>query len=285
MSEQQDLFSPPVERPIRLGQADISYGDATSILTPASGFMATYDYTLNPYGGCAFGCAYCYAAFFTRDKQLQDSWGRWVKVKQNALALIRKIKPGSLAGKWVYMSSVTDPYQPIEKTLKLTRHLLQELATREQPKLVIQTRSPLVTRDIDLLSKFTHVQVNMTVTTDSEDVRKAFEPLCPSNRQRLSAAREVMAAGIDTVITMTPLLPVQDAEAFASQLLETGVRRFIVQPFHAEGGRFVAGTRDDAVEISQRLGWSNERYLATLEVLKRTLPEVGVGKQGFAPRD
>jgi len=284
MSHQTDLFIGEADRPGRLGQAEISYGDASSILTPASGFMAGYDYTLNPYAGCAFGCSYCYAAFFTRDKELQDRWGRWVKVKQNAITLLKKVRPGTLTGKWVYMSSVTDPYQPIEKVLELTRDLLRELAGRDQPKLVIQTRSPLVTRDVDLLRQFSLVQVNITVTTDSEDVRKAFEPLCPSNRQRLNAARELVAAGIDTVVTMTPLLPVQDAEEFAAQLLATGVRRFIVQPFHADGGRFVAGTRDEAMEISGRLGWSNERYLQTLEVLKQTLPEVGVGKQGFAPR-
>src|SRR5690606_12907774 len=102
-----------------------------------------------------------------------------------------------------------------------------------------QTRSPLVTRDIDLLSRFDTVQVNMTVTTDSEEVRRAFEPHCPTNKKRLDAVGEVAAAGIDSAITMTPLLPIKDPEAFAMELQRTGVERFVVQPFHTEKGRFV----------------------------------------------
>ena len=103
-------------------------------------------------------------------------------VKENALALLERKRRSTLLGKTIYMSSVTDPYQPIEKRLGLTRELLRILAERYQPRLVIQTRSPLVTRDVDLLRRFEHVQVNMTITTDSEEVRRAFEPTCPNNR-------------------------------------------------------------------------------------------------------
>ena len=93
------------------------------------------------------------------------------------------------------MSSVTDPYQPIERRLELSRELLRELV-QHQPRLVIQTRSNLVRRDIDLLREFdAYVQVNVTVTTDSEKVRKAFEPYCPSNEKRLEAVSELSSAG------------------------------------------------------------------------------------------
>jgi DNA repair photolyase len=176
-----------------------------------------------------------------------------------------------LRGKSIYMSSVTDPYQPVERRLGLVRDLLVELVTR-QPKLVVQTRGPLVTRDIDLLSQFDDVRVNMTVTTDSEQVRRAFEPTCPSNSQRLDAIRQVQEAGIQTCITMTPLLPIENPQEFARQLLATGVRRFVVQPFHASSGRFVAGTRDAAVEMSKHLNWDEDRYRATVEVLRERAP-------------
>ena len=284
-----DLFSPDppvppraVIQPTRLGHADYTYRDASAILTTATGFMDGYDYTLNPYSGCAFGCSYCYAAFFNRNKQLIDDWGKWVTVKQNALALLRKKRSTSVIGKLIYCSSVTDPYQPIEKKLELTRDLLQELV-QYQPRLVIQTRAPLVTRDIDVLKRFDKVQVNMTVTTDDEDVRKAFEGFCPGNKPRLKAIAEVQAAGILSVITMTPLLPVRDPYTLAQQLLDTGVQQFIIQPFHATRGKFVAGTRDEAVRISEELGWTPERYAEVAQVLRETLPNLGEGKEGFAP--
>jgi toxin-antitoxin system PIN domain toxin len=127
------------QRPERIGDTEVSYRDAASILTRATGFMSDYDFTLNPYSGCGFGCSYCYAAFFSRDAQRSDSWGRWVEVKQNALEKLNRMRT-SLTGKAIYMSSVTDPYQPIERRLLLVRGLLEALA-EQQPRLVVQTRS------------------------------------------------------------------------------------------------------------------------------------------------
>lgn len=268
-------------RPTRLGHASIAYRDATSILTRATGFMADYDFTLNPYAGCSFGCSYCYAAFFARDQTRVDSWGGWVEVKQNALQQLRRMRT-PLAGKTIYMSSVTDPYQPIERRLGLVRELLTELVDREV-RLVVQTRSPLVTRDMDLLKGFDAVRVNMTVTTDSDTVRKAFEPHCPGNGPRLAAIAAVHAAGIPASITMTPLLPVADPQRFATELAATGVRRFVVQPMHAERGRFVAGTREPALALVDRMGWTAQRYRETVDILRSRLPELTEGRSGFAP--
>ena len=124
-------------------QAAVAYAPAREVLTAATGFMDAYDFTLNPYSGCSFGCTYCYAAFFSRDTQRRDSWGYWVSVKENAAALLAKRPPGALDGKLIYMSSVTDPYQPVERELRLTRRLLETLAERHRPKLVVQTRSPM----------------------------------------------------------------------------------------------------------------------------------------------
>ncbi|CAN5124717.1 hypothetical protein BH20ACT16_BH20ACT16_14770 [soil metagenome] len=281
--EQRSLFdASPLIRPTRIGHTDVTYRAASSILTRASGFMSDYDFTLNPYSGCAFGCSYCYAAFFSRDRERSDTWGQWVEVKENALESLRRMRT-PLEGKSIYMSSVTDPYQPIEQRLGLVRDLLEELS-RLSPRLVVQTRSPLVTRDIDILKRFDAVRVNMTVTTDSETVRKAFEPTCPTNRARLKAIAEVAAAGIETAITMTPLLPVENAEQFARDLTDTGVRRFVVQPFHAERGRFVAGTREPALKLIGELGWTADRYRQTVAILKAHLPALAEGKAGFAPQ-
>ncbi|MYD74789.1 MAG: radical SAM protein, partial [Chloroflexi bacterium] len=131
--------------------------DAHQILTPGAGYLREYDYSLNPYVGCSFGCSYCYAAFFAPfDKQA--SWGDWVRVKQNASLKLSRIRR-SLASKTIYLSSATDPYQPIERRLELTRSLLPILAEK-CAHLVVQTRSPLVVRDIDLLRRFDQLCVN-----------------------------------------------------------------------------------------------------------------------------
>ena len=284
------------DRPCLIGETTICYALAREILTRATGFMDAYDFTLNPYSGCSFGCTYCYAAFFSRDVEKRDSWGYWVNVKENAVELMEKRKPGSLDGKLIYMSSVTDPYQPVERELKLTRGILEIMAERHRPKLVIQTRSPDVVRDCDLFRKIGEkggrVQVNMTVTTDDEDIRRRFEPSCPSNMVRLRAIKEVQAAGVDTCITMTPLLLVSSPYAFADSLLATGVQKFIAQPFHCQRGKFLAGTQDKAFELmAEKLGCERdafreeylEHYSMVFDVLKDTLPELGEGKGGFAP--
>lgn len=302
--------------PIKLGHSLVSENQAKEILTNATGFMNDYDFTLNPYSGCSFGCTYCYAAFFSRNTQDRDSWGEWVQVKSNAVSLLEKRlkrKPDFIDGKTIYMSSVTDPYQPIERKVRLTRGLLELMAGQAsesdagqlslipetpnpKPKLVIQTRSPDVVEDCDLFLEIEdnggRVRVNMTVTTDDEDVRRIFEPYCPSNTARLRAITQVQTKGVDTCITMTPLLLVKDADDFAGQLLETGVKRFIIQPFHFQKGKFVAATRDQAFDLMAEKLNSNraefetaylDHYRSVKDVLKERLPDLGEGKGGFAP--
>lgn len=267
----------------KLGQTDITYRTASTILTPAKGFMDGYDFTLNPYSGCAFGCTYCYAASFARSRELKENWGYWVQVKENALDILKKFRSKGLADKTIYMSSVTDPYQPIESKLRLTRSLLQELLDFHQPRLVIQTRSPLITDDIELLKQFKHLQVNMTVTTDSERVRRIFEPLCPSNQTRLAAITKVGQAGIKTCITITPLLPVESVDRFVEGLLATGASKFVIQPFHADKGKFVAKTGAKALALVGEMNWNYARYEEVLQAISKCIPDIVIGKQGFEP--
>ena len=294
-----------IERPEKIGDVRVSYARAREILTKATGFMDAYDFTLNPYSGCSFGCTYCYAAFFSRDIEKRDSWGDWVVVKENAVELLMKRKPGTLDGKSIYLSSVTDPYQPVERQLKLTRGILQAMADRgDKPKLVVQTRSPDVAEDCKLFRQIEEnggrVQVNMTVTTDDEDIRRVFEPHCPANPRRLEAISKVRAEGVETCITMTPVLLVSSPYAFADSLVETGVQNFIAQPFHFARGKFLAGTRDGAHELmAEKLGCSvaslkqdKGEYLARYReffdvfsdrLLEENLPPLGEGKDGFKP--
>ena len=282
--------------PDKLGKTTLNYIDARDILTRASGFMEGYDFTLNPYVGCQNGCKYCYALNFQRDQKRKDDWGYWVDVKQNAVSLINKRRVGSLDNKLIYLSSATDGYQPIERKLELTRQILEVLAEKHKPKLIIQTRNPLVKRDCDLFHKIKNnggqVRVNMTITTDDENIRKIFEPVCASLSARLSAIKYITDEGIDTCITLTPLLLISDVDNFAERLLSTGVVDYIIQPFHFKNGTFVASTRKEAFDLmAEKLDCNIDNfhskymnhYSIVFDVLKCKLPNLGEGKNGFAP--
>ena len=291
------------DRPTQLGKATVGYIKTNDILTKASGFIGGadgFDFTLNPYSGCTFGCSYCYAGFFQKSQVKRDTWGDWVAVKENAATSLRKHKRGSLDGALIYMSSVTDPYQPIEKKLEITRSVLETLVDRgDKAKLVVQTRGPGVVRDIDLFKRIIDngglVQVNMTITTDDEEVRRVFEPHCSSNVARLKAIQEVQVAGVQTCITMTPLLIVQDAGVFADMLNTTNIQRFITQPFHATRDNLLypaASTKEQALQLmADKLECSiddvnrqyRKNYDHALRVFKQKLPNIGEGKAGFRP--
>ena len=137
------------------------------------------------------------------------------------------------------------------------------------------------------------MQINMTVTTDDEEVRKTFEPYCPSNSARLKAISEIQRADIQSCITMTPLLWVEEPELFAQELLSTNINRFIAQPFHFQRGKFIANTRQDAVKLMKdKLDCNDDEefrqlYIAhyedVFEILRDRLPSLGEGKDGFKP--
>ena len=91
-----------------------------TILSQASGFISSYDYVINPYMGCTFGCDYCYASNFTGKQGDGRAWGDWVKIKSNAGLLLESVKHGSLSGKTIYISTATDPYQPVEREYGIT---------------------------------------------------------------------------------------------------------------------------------------------------------------------
>ena len=255
--------------PKQLGATRVMPARTRSIIGPANGFIAAYDGVINPYVGCSFGCDYCYAANFTSDPQ-GAPWGQWVQAKTNAQDLLLSARPGRLNNQRIYMATATDPYQPLERQTGITRRILETLLDRHPlVKLVIQTRSPLVTRDVDLLQQFNQsggrIQVNITVTTDDEATRRAFEPGCPSIPARLRATAQLADAGVQTAITVTPMLPVTDPDDLAERLLSTGCQRFIIQPFHQpqDGRARVARTQQQAMTSLERHYQSDRRQAQT----------------------
>jgi len=164
-----------------------------------------YDYVVNPYVGCQHGCTYCYARFMKRFSKHEEPWGEFVDVKVNAADLllmeIRKKKCGS-----VWISGVCDPYQPLEARYKLTRNCLKILAQQRWP-VVIQTRSPLVLRDLDVLKGAEDIDVGFSITTADDNIRRLFESKAPPIEARLRALEELHRAGVKTYAMIAPILP------------------------------------------------------------------------------
>ncbi len=255
---------------------------ARSIFSPATGFIQRggFDWTCNPYLGCSFGCAYCYAAFLPQNPRPASEWGKWFSAKTNAVELARK-QAKKVAGQAVYLSSVTDPYQPAERSLLLTRGILEALLPH-QPRLVVQTRGPLVVRDIDLLKQFDRLRVNVSVPTDSEEVRRRFEPKSPPLERRWLALEELTAAGVPVGVCVTPTLPLADPGGFADRIARLNPAVAVVQDFHDAGGRFGADTGPEAVRLRDEFGWGAAEYRRFVEVLRRRT-WVYEGEEGFFP--
>lgn len=256
--------------------------ESKSIFSPATGFIRRggFEWTCNPYVGCTFGCSYCYAAFLPQNRRPVEDWGKWLTAKKNAAALAEK-QAHKVAGQAVYMSSVTDPYQPAERSLMLSRGILEALV-EHQPRLTIQTRGPLVARDADVLKQFRSLRVNLSIPTDSERVRVQFEPKAPPLEKRWAALRELREAGIAVGVCVTPTLPIEDVEAFAKRLAEFKPDVLVCQDFHDSGGGFGADTGEGARAILSEIGWRPVDYRRFVDRLKRDLT-VFEAEAGFFP--
>jgi DNA repair photolyase len=173
-----------------------------------------YPYVINPYTGCQHGCSYCYARFMKRVTGHREPWGEFVDVKINAADLLRgEIKKKQRKKVWV--SGVCDPYQPLEAKYQLTRQCLEILVRNNWP-VVIQTRSPLVLRDVDIIKDAQDFEVGFSVTTADERIRELFEPNAPPIPDRIQALDELHKAGIRTFGMIAPMLP--GAEGLAELL-------------------------------------------------------------------
>jgi len=181
--------------------------NSKSILTKSK--LPDADYVLNPYTGCSFGCIYCYASFMSRyvGKDVKD-WGNFVHVKINAPELLQKeidkIPPKSK----ILLSSVTDPYQAIEAKYKITQKCLEVFKEKKTNALIsILTKSPLVTRDIEILKDIKAVEVGLTITTTDDNVSRYFEKNAPNATDRLKALKILNENKIKTYVFVGPLLP------------------------------------------------------------------------------
>jgi|GEM_PF-421078 len=206
-----------------------------------------FTHTVSAYTGCALGSTtcglFCYAPMLGnwtyRPAAIQNAaWGEAVLVKENApellAAYLSTARPSHRQGLRILLSSVSDPYQPIEAERCLTRRLLEVFAAYDDlDVLVIPTRSPLVARDLDLIRRIPYAWLSLTIETDDDDAFTLREggPL-PSTR--LALASHAVAQGVKVQITVSPCLP--HSAGFAARLAETGVQRFVVDTFTAGDG-------------------------------------------------
>jgi DNA repair photolyase len=261
---QQGLFGDAYERESRLlpvigQQKDIRYYSsfAKNVLNgPDTTYMGFW--SINPYVGCAFGCAYCYARYAHRyvmeriaaddrmDNSLSERYDemppwlafeRNIFVKQNAPeVLARTLRQGSekhlalLKGETIVIGTATDPYQPAERRFRVTRRILEVLADHPGLRISIISKSPLITRDIDVLSRInrhSQLSIHISLITLRRDLARRLEPRSPTPESRVRALARLREAGIDAGINCMPVLPgitdnPSDLEALVKRVSEAG---------------------------------------------------------------
>lgn len=271
---------------------DIEYRQPKQFLTKASGFLANYTHTLNPYMGCQFGCQYCYVRKSPISLFSGKNWGEWVTIKQDVTnqfekELRRAKQKGNVT---IFMSSSTDPYQPLEKKHEITRHLLEVMAQTPPDFLFIQTRSPLIQRDIDILSRYPgKFIVSMTIETDREDIIRHFTPHAPSIKSRLLTLAKLKAANIPVQVAIAPVLPCTDDFA---HILKPYTHQVTVDDYFMGDGS--QGRRTNALGIDSiykaigEMSWYHpEAYQYVANMMKKTFGDgnVAISIEGFKPKN
>lgn len=257
-------------------QSDIRYYDtvAKGVLNPPEATGMGF-WSINPYVGCAFGCAYCYARYTHRYvaertvgtdpaaalvEELTElppwlAFERRIFVKRNAAEVLRarlrasaerralsaeggtrSARRDRLTGLWqgepIAIGTATDPYQPAERTYRVTRGVLEVLADERGLSIGITTKSPLVTRDIDVMARIvarSALTVHVSLISVDRDLARRIEPRAPTPESRLRAVARLAAAGIDVGVNIMPVLPGltdrPDAlDALLRQVAATGAR-------------------------------------------------------------
>ena len=159
------------------------------------------DYVINPYVGCPHGCKYCYASFMKRFTGHTEDWGTFIDIKKSE----KKINLNKISKKSVFLSSVTDCYNPLEEKYRLTRNILEQLVDSDC-YLSISTKSKLILRDIDLLKQVKNLTISISINTLDENFRKDMDN-ASTIRERLDTLKELHDNGIKTVLFMSPIFP------------------------------------------------------------------------------
>ena len=193
------------------------------------------DYSLNPYRGCQHNCTYCYVPNVLKINRKE--WGTFVDIKTNIPVILskelHKKKPGTIG-----ISTITDPYQPVEKKYQLTRYCLEQILTHDYP-VCIQTKSKLILRDINLISKFSDVEVMVSIGTLNENDRKILEPFSSPVDERLNILKKFSEIGVKTSVFFGPIYPTiktSDLSNIVDVFIEHGVTEIMIDKFNLKTG-------------------------------------------------
>jgi DNA repair photolyase len=229
-----DLEGPPPVPVIEVldertrGTRFLSIAPRQAINSPATTQMGFW--SLNPYVGCEFACSYCYARDTHRyaveraqrsgalpvdpAMEAMEPWQAFEKrimVKRDLAALLaRTLDRNGLGDATLVIGTATDPYQPAERPFRVTRSLLEVLAIRRGLKVGITTKSPLITRDLDVLKTVARrheLSVNISLATTDAALARRLEPQSPAPHARLRALAKLRSAGIDAGLLVAPIVP------------------------------------------------------------------------------
>ncbi len=258
-----------------------------TVLNRCTGRRAPFDWTVNPYRGCEFGCVYCFARYTHAfmDRRGAGDWETKVYVKQDAAETLREDllrladSPGPIA-----LGTATDLYQPAERRFGITRSVLETFCEFQGLHLGLTTKSNLVTRDVDVLkdvSKRHDLRVNISITTPNRRLSKRLEPRAPSLDKRLNALRKLCDANIPAGVFIMPVLPrltdgLQDLEELIARAAANGARWVGTQPLwltSAARRPFYSFLRRYAPDLLDRYRHCYDRHMDAPAVYRKWLME------------
>ena len=259
------------------------------ILTRTGGFLDGFTHSLQPYVGYIYRCPYCYVQALPVHLYHGGAWGDYVDVKINAPerleAEMGNLKKRNRAVR-VFLSSATDPYQGAESKYRITRRCLEVFTARQPDRLVVQTRSPMVRRDFDVLKHIDRAELNMTLETHDEAVRRNITPHAPSVAARLKTLDAAIEAGLSVRVTISPMLP-NDPDTFAETIRDRCHSVLVDTYFDGDGSGGMRTERLQVRALYQRFGYGEWYRLgahhALVDVLKASLGagRVAYSKEGF----
>jgi DNA repair photolyase len=278
-----------------------------SILNRCDSQRVPFDWTINPYRGCEFGCKYCYARYTHEYMEIDGGeFERKIFVKQDAAVVLAR----DISQKYSYESkaddyaqsehiaigTATDPYQPAEKEYGVTRACLEELAKREGLSISVITKSNQIVGDLDVLKRIaakSALTVNITVTTLRARLARLLEPRAPRPDLRLAAVKQLREAGLCVGVSASPLLPgINDGEleAVAEASKEAGAQWFfsgVLFLMPASARQFLPFIREKFPKLAKQYeqwysknGYAPEEYRVKISERVRKIR----AKFGFASR-
>jgi DNA repair photolyase len=280
---------------------------ARSLLNRCDSPRMPFQWTVNPYRGCAFGCRYCYATYTHEFMGIAEpeEFHRLIYVKVGAEAeTARRLAAVVRRGQTIALGTATDPYQPGEAESRVTRRFLELVAQHRGVRLGITTKGALILRDLDLLRRIhgrSRVSVHFSLTTLDADLLRKLEPWAPPPEVRLEAVRRLAEAGIEVALNAMPILPgLTDAEvgldALFARAAAAGAHRaagrllFLRSPTKEKYLRWLAAEFPRYLEAYQQ-AYAGRVYLAgryqrqVQAMVERLLAKHGLGPRRFEEKD